>query len=49
MDILAGRKTVGSIAGDIKFAGDVPTKNFLRRFTGYVEQVLSRAAGGACT
>ena len=39
LDILAGRKTVGTIEGQVKFSGDVPTKMFLRRFTGYVEQV----------
>lgn len=38
MDILAGRKTVGSISGEILFGGVRPTKMFLRRYTGYVEQ-----------
>ena len=38
LDILAGRKTVGRIQGEIKFSGNVPTGMFLRRFTGYVEQ-----------
>lgn len=38
MDILAGRKTVGTIKGDIRFGGIQPTMMFLRRYTGYVEQ-----------
>lgn len=38
LDVLAGRKTVGSLRGDITFGGEKPTKNFLRRYTGYVEQ-----------
>ncbi len=37
-DVLAGRKTVGSIKGKIVFAGHKPSKSFLRRYTGYVEQ-----------
>lgn len=38
LDILAGRKTVGSIEGSILFDQQKPTKPFLRRYTGYVEQ-----------
>ena len=38
LDVLAGRKTVGSIQGNITFGGEKPSKNFLRRYTGYVEQ-----------
>jgi ABC-type multidrug transport system ATPase subunit len=38
LDLLAGRKTVGSITGDIRFQGEAPTKAFLKRHTGYVEQ-----------
>lgn len=38
LDVLAGRKTVGSIKGDVKFGGERPSRNFLRRYTGYVEQ-----------
>ena len=38
LDLLSGRKTVGSMTGEIKIAGTVPTRSFLRRFTGYVEQ-----------
>jgi len=37
-DVLAGRKTVGTIAGKILFAGQHATRTFLRRYTGYVEQ-----------
>lgn len=37
-DILAGRKTVGEILGSVKFAGHKPSQQFLRRYTGYVEQ-----------
>jgi hypothetical protein len=42
LDLLAGRKTVGKTEGDILFAGNKPTRPFLRRYTGYVEQF------GAC-
>ena len=38
LDTLAGRKTTGEITGSIKFAGREPNTNFLRRYTGYVEQ-----------
>jgi ABC-type transport system involved in cytochrome bd biosynthesis fused ATPase/permease subunit len=38
LDILAGRKTVGEIKGEIKFGGEPPSQMFLRRYTGYVEQ-----------
>lgn len=38
LDVLAGRKTVGEIKGDILFGGIKPTTMFLRRYTGYVEQ-----------
>lgn len=34
LDLLAGRKTVGKLTGDIAFAGNKPTPQFLRRFTG---------------
>lgn len=45
LDILAGRKTTGSIQGEVRFAGQRPTKAFLRRYTGYVEQ--TGAQGGS--
>ena len=38
LDVLAGRKTVGTITGKILFAGQRGTRTFLRRYTGYVEQ-----------
>eukprot|EP00879_Flechtneria_rotunda_P005742 GHRR01006043.1.p1 GENE.GHRR01006043.1~~GHRR01006043.1.p1 ORF type:complete len:547 (+),score=129.21 GHRR01006043.1:934-2574(+) len=38
LDILAGRKTVGTTEGSILFAGRKATRQFLRRYTGYVEQ-----------
>lgn len=38
LDLLAGRKTTGRTKGDILFAGNKPTRPFLRRYTGYVEQ-----------
>jgi ABC-type multidrug transport system ATPase subunit len=33
LDILAGRKTVGNIEGEIRFGGVVPSQAFLRRYT----------------
>lgn len=38
MDILAGRKTVGVQTGELLYDGVKPSRPFLRRFTGYVEQ-----------
>lgn len=38
LDLLAGRKTVGRTEGSILVAGNKPTRPFLRRYTGYVEQ-----------
>ena len=38
LDLLAGRKTVGNTEGKILFAGNTPSKQFLRRYTGYLEQ-----------
>ena len=37
-DILSGRKTTGTTEGVISFSGSQPSRAFLRRFTGYVEQ-----------
>ena len=37
-DVLAGRKTVGTIKGTVVYAGHKPSRSFLRRYTGYVEQ-----------
>jgi ABC-type multidrug transport system ATPase subunit len=38
LDVLAGRKAVGTTSGVTKFGGLAPTSQFLRRYTGYVEQ-----------
>lgn len=38
VDVLAARKTVGKITGKILFAGRNASKQFLQRYTGYVEQ-----------
>lgn len=38
LDVLAGRKTVGKATGTVLFDGQRPTRAFLRRYTGYVEQ-----------
>lgn len=38
LDVLAGRKTVGTATGTLLFGSTAPSKAFLRRFTGYVEQ-----------
>lgn len=38
LDILAQRKTVGKIKGEVLIAGQRPTQTFLRRYSGYVEQ-----------
>jgi ATP-binding cassette subfamily G (WHITE) protein 2 len=42
LDVLAGRKTVGTTEGLLSFGGVKPTRQFLRRYTGYVEQVGGR-------
>lgn len=34
----AGRKTKGELGGEVAFAGQKPSRAFLRRHTGYVEQ-----------
>ncbi|KAG2493535.1 hypothetical protein HYH03_008349 [Edaphochlamys debaryana] len=38
LDVLAGRKNAGVTEGTIAFSGQKPTPQFLRRYTGYVEQ-----------
>ena len=38
LDVLAGRKTTGAVYGHLQFGGATPSRAFLRRFTGYVEQ-----------
>lgn len=37
-DLLAGRKTSGTTSGEILFSNTKPSKAFLQRHTGYVEQ-----------
>ena len=34
LDLIAGRKTIGELHGDILFSGIRPTQAFLRRYTG---------------
>ena len=51
LDLLAGRKTVGELLPDsrILFGGRQPSKSFLRRHLGYVEQfdtLLPALTGG---
>ena len=38
LSIALMRKTVGTISGQILFAGQHASRTFLRRYTGYVEQ-----------
>ncbi len=38
LDILAQRKTVGKLKGQVLIANYPPTQTFLRRYAGYVEQ-----------
>ncbi|GLI60770.1 hypothetical protein VaNZ11_003002 [Volvox africanus] len=38
LDLLSGRKTQGAMAGTLLFGSDAPSRAFLRRYTGYVEQ-----------
>ncbi|KXZ46460.1 hypothetical protein GPECTOR_43g896 [Gonium pectorale] len=38
LDLLSGRKTQGTMSGTLLFGSHAPTRTFLRRFTGYVEQ-----------
>lgn len=38
LDLLAGRKTQGTSEGEIQFGGTKPSPQFLRKYTGYVEQ-----------
>lgn len=36
LDVLAGRKTQGVIEGSIQFGGQKPSRQFLRKYTGWV-------------
>lgn len=38
LDVLAGRKAIGTTTGEMLFGGKRATSQFLRRYTGYVEQ-----------
>jgi energy-coupling factor transporter ATP-binding protein EcfA2 len=38
LDVLAGRTTVGKIGGQVLYAGQAASEQFLRRFAAYVEQ-----------
>ena len=37
-DVLAGRKTAGELTGQVLVGGKPPSRMFMRRYTGYVEQ-----------
>lgn len=39
LDLLAGRKTQGQLEGSILFGASKPSRELLRRYVGYVEQV----------
>lgn len=43
-DLLSGRKTQGSVTGTLLFGPTAPSRAFLRRHTGYVEQFGGLAA-----
>jgi hypothetical protein len=47
LDLMAGRKTTGKTKGEILFAGNKPTRPFLRRYTGYVRRRGGGPRGGA--
>ena len=38
LDVMAGRKTAGVTEGELFFSGSKPSRQFLRKYTGYVEQ-----------
>ncbi|CAL5220797.1 g2870 [Coccomyxa viridis] len=38
LDVLAGRKTAGELTGQVLVGGKRPSRMFMRRYTGYVEQ-----------
>lgn len=48
LDLLAGRKTIGQMSGEILFAGASPTKPFLRRFTGLLRVFLAHLSPSPC-
>lgn len=38
LDVLAARKTIGTLTGTLLFGGQRASQSFLRRYIGYVEQ-----------
>ena len=51
-DVLAGRKTAGELTGSILVGGKPPSRKFMRRYTGYVEQfgeIAILGCLGSCT
>ena len=51
-DVLAGRKTAGELTGTVLVGGKPPSRKFMRRYTGYVEQfgkTLHLDCSGSCT
>ena len=38
LDVIAGRKTQGQMTGELVFGDKAPSRAFLKRHTGYVEQ-----------
>jgi len=48
LDVLAGRKTVGSITGGIHYGGLPASSSLIRRVTGYVEQFDTLVATLSC-
>lgn len=43
-DVLAFRKTAGELSGQILIGGKPPSRAFMRRYTGYVEQFGAHTA-----
>lgn len=43
-DVLAFRKTAGELSGQILIGGKPPSRAFMRRYTGYVEQFGAQTA-----
>ena len=48
LDVLAGRKTTGEVKGRVLYAGKPATHQFLRRYSGYVEQFGMALLAVAC-
>ena len=41
-DVLASRKTAGELSGEVLIGSKPPSRSFMRRYTGYVEQFGER-------